>query len=212
MCTCRWPWRRGDMSLFSFLFIEVDWMVGGEVIILLLRLECAWTCAWMFARKFIWRWLGSAHRSVWCCCRELDLEECTFNLAFSFFLSLPLESQWFWGRRWYKYWTREFGREDMIQIPLTRFQLEAIDGNNNDIEHYRFQMRLDTQLNQNGWSRGEINQKWACIRYQVKCPAGIETIRLPATPYSPTSLSKLGIQLRLSRASTICVNGGLWPR
>ena len=41
------------MSLFSFLFIEVDWMVGGEVIILLLRLGCAWTCAWMFAREFI---------------------------------------------------------------------------------------------------------------------------------------------------------------
>jgi len=41
------------MCLFSFFFIEVDLMVGGEVIILLLRLECAWTCAWKFAWEFI---------------------------------------------------------------------------------------------------------------------------------------------------------------
>jgi hypothetical protein len=38
----------------------------------------------------------------------------------------------------------------MIQIPLTRFEVKAIDGDNKEIEHYRFQMWLHTRLNENG--------------------------------------------------------------
>jgi len=39
---------------------------------------------------------------------------------------------------------------DMIQIPLTRFEVKAIDGDNKEIEHYRCQMWLHTRLNENG--------------------------------------------------------------